>query len=97
MRRRKKHWLLIYDIRDPRRLRRIAKKMTGFALRVQKSVFEMDAEVAVMERLRKEVKKIMDYEDYVIFFDICEEDWQKRQKYGCGKYIDTEEKTFYIY
>jgi len=97
MSKRKKHWLIIYDIRNPSRLRKIAKKMTGYAIRVQKSVFEMDAETAVMERLRKKIKKIMDEEDFIVFFDICEPDWQKRQKYGPGKYIEPEEKPFYIY
>ena len=38
----KKKWLIIYDIRNPRRLQKIAKLMAGYATRVQKSVFELD-------------------------------------------------------
>ena len=33
-------YLVVYDIADPRRLRRMAKKAEKFGVRVQKSVFE---------------------------------------------------------
>ncbi len=39
--RRQRH-LIAYDIRDPKRLRRVAKTMEGFGIRMQYSVFVCD-------------------------------------------------------
>ncbi|EMN95623.1 CRISPR-associated endoribonuclease Cas2-like protein, partial [Leptospira interrogans serovar Medanensis str. UT053] len=37
-----KHWRLVsYDIREPKRLRRVAKIMEGFGERIQYSVFRI--------------------------------------------------------
>lgn len=93
----KKHWLIIYDIREPRRLQKVAKKMTGYALRVQQSVFEMDAPLSVLEQLRLQIKNLMEEDDFVVFFNVCEQDWQKRRKYGKGKHLEPEDKSYYIY
>lgn len=93
-----KKWLIIYDIRNPRRLQKVAKVMTGYAIRVQKSVFELEANDGVVKELRRKVLKILDVDkDYVVYFNICEPDWQKRIKYGPQKFEVEEEKTHYIY
>ena len=90
------HWLVIYDVKDPRRLRYIAKAMEQYAIRVQKSVFEMDATEANVSELRTKVKALMEDEDFVVYFKICETDWQKRQKFGVGAKMTGEDKLFYI-
>ncbi len=93
-----KKWLIIYDIRDIKRLQRVAKVMTNYAVRVQKSVFEAEANEAQIKRIRREVKSVMDVgEDYVVYFSLCEADWQKREKYGPGKYDEGAEKPYYIF
>jgi CRISPR-associated protein Cas2 len=92
-----KHWLVIYDICNAKRLSRIAKKMEDFGIRVQKSVFEIEADKKQIDKLRYIVNRIIEEDDFVVYFEICESDWQKRTKVGPGKYIDTEEKPFYIY
>jgi CRISPR-associated protein Cas2 len=93
-----KKWLIIYDICDPRRLHKVAKYMTGYATRVQKSVFEMEAPDHVVRKMRFDVLRLMDEEkDFVVYFNICEADWQKRVKYGPELYEVEEEKPFYIY
>jgi len=82
-------WLVIYDIRDTKRLHRVAKIMEDYGQRVQKSVFEVEASERVIRRMRDRVKEVMHLEqDYVVYFSICEADWQKREKYGPGKYED---------
>ncbi len=91
------HWLVIYDIRDEKRLRRVARVAQNFAIRVQKSVFEMDADEKQLHRLRQEIKKIIEEEDYVVYFNICEPDWQKREKYGKGRYDEEPNEEYYIY
>jgi CRISPR-associated protein Cas2 len=92
-----KHWLVIYDVRDPKRLRRIAKKMEEYGQRVQKSVFEVEADEKLIDILRSKIRKIIEDEDFVAYFNICERDWQKRMKFGPGDLrMDVEEKPYEI-
>ena len=91
------HWLVIYDIRDETRLRKVAKHMEGYGVRVQKSVFEIEASSKIIDRLRKEINTLLNIEqDYVVYFEICERDWQKREKYGPGKYQEEDTRPFKI-
>ena len=91
------HWLVIYDICDDKRLHKVAKIMENYAIRVQKSVFEMESPKNIIETIRKNVNKIIKDEDFVVYFEICERDWQKRLKYGIGKFNGPEEKDVYIF
>ncbi len=93
---RMKRWLIIYDIRDPKRLRRVAKTVENYGIRVQKSVFETIADERTIEILRKQLTEIIEEEDFVVYFDICDTDWQKKRKYGPGKFEESEEKSYYI-
>lgn len=88
-------WVVLYDIRDAKRLRKVAKIMESYGVRVQKSVFELIAPVDVIERLRYRIQKVIQLEDYVLYINICEEDWQKQMKFG-SKSTGYEEKDFYI-
>lgn len=91
------HWLIIYDIRDEKRLRRVARVAENFGTRVQKSVFEMEIDEKQLSRLRTEIQKIIEDEDYVVYFNLCEPDWQKREKYGKGRYDEEPNEEYYIY
>ena len=91
-----KHWLVIYDIRDSKRLRKVAKCMESYGMRVQKSVFEIEAKEVTIEELRTRVNNIIDIEDFVVYFDVCEKDWQKMIKCGPGKFESHDEKEYYI-
>ena len=91
-----KHWLVIYDIRDPKRLQKVAKKMESYGFRVQKSVFEVEATEVVIARLRQAVRRIIEDEDFVVYFDLCARCWQKKMKYGPGEFCDLDEKEFYL-
>ncbi len=82
------HYLIIYDIRDDNRLRKIAKIMEDYGVRVQKSVFEMEATDKTIKNLRERVQRVIENEDYVVYFKICEKDWQKREKYGKKVYVE---------
>lgn len=88
------HWLVIYDVCDKRRLYRVAKLMTNFGIRVQKSVFEMEADIKQIAMIRRKLRRIIEDNDFIVYFEVCERDWQKRIKCGPGKYIETEEKPF---
>ena len=92
-----KKWLIIYNIRDERRLPKVAKVLSEYAVRVQKSVFEFEGNDKSIKRIRYRVKKaIKEDEDFVVYFNICESDWQKRVKYGSAVNEEVEEKAFYI-
>lgn len=91
----KSKWVILYDIRDPKRLRKVAKIMESYGIRVQKSVFEVFADVDLVKRLRYRIQKIILVDDYVLYINVCEEDWQKQMKYGSNA-IGYEEKDFYI-
>lgn len=93
-----KKWLIIYDISDEKRLQRVAKRMKAIATRVQKSVFELEAPDHIVRELRQKIGSLLDLEqDFVVYFNICEPDWQKRVKYGPQKFEEEEEKPYYIY
>lgn len=77
-----KQWLIIYDIRNEKRLRKIAKIMIRYGVRVQKSVFEMLAEDQTVERLRKEAKTILQPQDPLTAISLCNACWQKKRQYG---------------
>lgn len=79
----KKHWLIVYDIRDTKRLAKVSKCVESYACRVQKSVFETTATDETINHLKSRVEKLMDTEtDFILFFEVCERDWQKKEIYG---------------
>lgn len=68
-----RYWLVCYDVADPKRLRRVAKRMQDFGLRVQKSVFECWLSDARLDELKESVAKIVDEkEDDVRYYSLCE-------------------------
>lgn len=92
-----KKWLIIYDISDVRRLAKVAKILTEYAVRVQKSVFEFEGNNKSIKRIRYRINKaIEEDEDYIVYFNICESDWQKKVKYGPKVNEEVEEQAYYI-
>ena len=80
---RSNNWLILYDIREPKRLNKVEKVVSSYGWRVQKSVFEIDAPQKSIEELKKVLSYFIDQEeDFVLFFKVCERDWQKRESYG---------------
>lgn len=69
-----KHWHLItYDIRDSKRLRRVAKKLEGYGVRVQYSVFRCRLDRVALEKLHWELQQIMDRTDDLLVIPLCKE------------------------
>lgn len=92
-----KHWVLIYDISNSKRLQKIAKIMENYGVRVQYSVFEVIATSRTIQEIRQKVQRVIEpKEDSVIYFEICSEDWQKQRKYGLKKYEIYEDKDYNI-
>lgn len=68
-----RHWYLVcYDIRDPKRLRRVAKVLEGHGERIQYSVFRCWLSASGLERLRWELTEHwVEQEDEVLFIPLC--------------------------
>jgi len=67
-----KHWHLVaYDVRDPKRLRRVAKKLEGYGTRIQYSVFRCRLDNLTLEKLHWELNQIMEDEDDLLVMPLC--------------------------
>jgi CRISPR-associated protein Cas2 len=64
-------WLVCYDVRDDKRLRKTAKLMEGHGERIQYSVFRCWMSVRDMERLRWQLTELLDPVDDVLFIPLC--------------------------
>ncbi len=88
----KQNFLIMYDINDPKRLRKVAKYLEGYAYRVQLSVYESRMDSQTYRKMKRGLKKLVDdFHDNVLIFPLCDTDWQKRERYGKG---DKEEEAF---
>jgi CRISPR-associated protein Cas2 len=68
----KKSWYIIcYDVRDDKRLRKVAKHLKGYGERIQFSVFRCRLSKRGVERLKWELTKIMDLEDDLLVIGLC--------------------------
>jgi len=67
-----KHWtLLSYDVREEKRLRKVAKTLEGYGTRIQYSVFRCHLTDRQLERLRWELTRIMSEEDSLLIIALC--------------------------
>ncbi len=64
-------WLVCYDVRDPKRLRKAAKHMEGYGERMQYSVFRCWLNPRGMEQLRWELTEMLTPEDDVLVIPLC--------------------------
>lgn len=64
-------WLVCYDVREPKRLRRCARRMEGAGERIQYSVFRCWMTERAMEKLRWELTSMLQAEDDVLFIPLC--------------------------
>ena len=62
--------LIAYDISDPRRLRRVAKVLERYGIRIEKSVFTCDLETAKIMKLQQELYKCSKREDTILLFHL---------------------------
>lgn len=67
-----KWYLVCYDVRNEKRLRRAAKKLEGRGQRLQYSVFRCWLTPADLHQLRWELTELLKPEDDVMFIPLCE-------------------------
>lgn len=65
-------YLVAYDIRNPRRLRRVAKVCEDYGVRVEYSVFECDLPEDLFQRMWRDLGREIDVkEDALLGYRIC--------------------------
>ena len=64
-------YLVCYDIRDDKRLRKIAKTLEGFGTRMQYSVFRCYLTPTAMQELRWQLAKIIEPVDDLLVIGLC--------------------------
>lgn len=69
-----RHWhLVMYDVSDPKALRRVHKKLCGWGKPVQYSVFRVRATARELERMRCELARILDPDDRLLIARLCDD------------------------
>lgn len=66
-----KWYLICYDIRDEKRLRKAAKHLEGYGERVQYSIFRCWLGYTQMQQLRCELTQKLTEEDDVLIIPLC--------------------------
>jgi CRISPR-associated protein Cas2 len=94
-----KHWHLIsYDVREAKRLRRVAKKLEGYGARVQYSVFRCRLDRETLEKLHWELSELLADEDDLLVIPLCEQCACKVAEHSTGDQSSwgDKPKTFQI-
>ncbi len=82
----RRHYIVSYDIADPKRLKKVAKIMEDFGMRVLYSVFECYLDQFELNTLRQTVEPLLDpLEDSVRYYVLCERCKQKIEHIGREK------------
>ena len=85
------NWLLIYDICDANRLRKVAGIANAFGCRVQRSVFELSCSRETMENIRKRIGLLLEDPDSVAYIPLCQRDYAGIMRLG-KRLFDTGEE-----
>ncbi|PIP43128.1 MAG: CRISPR-associated endonuclease Cas2 [Deltaproteobacteria bacterium CG23_combo_of_CG06-09_8_20_14_all_60_8] len=86
-----KHYLVVYDIADPKRLNRVAKIMKDYGVRVQKSKFEVDVSRAGFQEMSERILAVIEpAEDGVKFIPLCLSCRSKTEILGRGRFVDPD-------
>jgi CRISPR-associated protein Cas2 len=78
--------VVCFDIRNPRRLYRVARELGNFGVRVQKNIFECHLDQDQLEELQRRLAKWIDGDlDKVRYYFLCPKDVQDIIVDGPGK------------
>lgn len=88
--------LVMYDIRDSKRLRAVAKYMEGYGQRIQYSVFHCMLTPREVARLRWEVKRFLQDEDSLIVVELCSACHQRLKDKNSKLFTEEREANFVV-
>jgi CRISPR-associated protein Cas2 len=87
------HIVASYDIRDPKRLAKVARAMKDHGERVLKSVFECNLENRKFEELKNRIDEIIEpIEDTVRYYILCEKCLKEVEYSGKGELFQRDEE-----
>ena len=88
-----KNWYVVcYDISEPKRWRKVFKRLNGYGTRLQFSIFRCRLTKTEVEKLRWELEKELSTEDKLLILNVCDrcegrtlsinrpESWRERDK-----------------
>lgn len=79
-------YLIAYDIRNPDRLRKLAKIAQDYGIRMQKSVFEAELLPSELKDMESRMKKLINpKEDGIKIFRLCQSCEARRTGAGRGR------------
>ncbi len=88
-------YFVSYDVANPKRLRRVAKTLENFGIRIQFSFFECEMESSQIEELKKSLLNILDLEeDSLLIYPLCQDCAARTTTLGKGNIFIP--KTFEI-
>ena len=90
----RRHYLVAYDIADPKRLRRVFKTMKGFGAHLQLSVFQCDLPDIDLIRMKAALTEIIDQrEDQILIIDLGSTDSNPVKRFeAIGIKADVDER-----
>lgn len=89
--------IVAYDIADERRLVKIARIVSDYGVRVQKSIFEVTVDHGIFEEMKSRVEVIIvPEEDGVKYFPLCGRCAETVEIIGQGLFTNPDEE-YYIY
>ncbi len=89
-------YMICYDISHPKRLRKTAKVLENYGLRVQKSFFQCEISSKGMQLLKQSILEIIDTDkDYFYIYPLCDSCTRKAKTDGKGEIITL--KAYEIY
>jgi len=92
-----KWYIFCYDVRDPKRLKRTMNLLKGFGERIQYSVFRVYCSGRQLQRLRWQLEKIMEEEDFLLVVGLCPSCRGRIiQRGGAQRWIEEDEPTFLL-
>ncbi len=78
-------YVVCFDVRDPRRLRRVSNELENFGVRAQRSLFECWLGDGELEELKRRMERLIDEEeDHVRYYALCAKDISAIQLDGGG-------------
>jgi CRISPR-associated protein Cas2 len=87
----KRHYLVGYDISDPKRLAKVAKTVTGFGSRVQYSFFHCFLSNRQKNKLKSLLNKIIrEGEDQIILLPVTEKQLKEMEFLGFKINLEAE-------
>ncbi len=79
-------YLICFDVRDDKRLRKVSNELENFGNRVQRSVFECHLEAGQLLDLQERLENLLEItEDQVRYYRLCGKDRERIVIDGAGR------------